>query len=109
MTFNKPILELLAKLDLFASSGLTKASLDVHVSVHRNITINDGQHVSGDVFAHHQEHVTVFTASGTVHRYCCRLVPWMRWNCKQFHLIHDSSRQQYRWTLPEAVNTATCS
>ena len=26
-------------------------------------------HVSGDVFAHHQEHLTVFTASGTVHRY----------------------------------------
>jgi len=22
-------------------------------------------HVSGDVFAHHQEHLTVFTASGT--------------------------------------------
>jgi len=27
-------------------------------------------HVSGDVFAHHQEQVTVFTASGNVHRYC---------------------------------------
>ena len=30
-------------------------------------------HVSGDVFAHHQEPVTVFTASGNVHRCCCRL------------------------------------
>ena len=24
-------------------------------------------HVSGDVFAHHQEHLTVFTASGSIH------------------------------------------
>jgi hypothetical protein len=24
-------------------------------------------HVSGDVFAHHQEHLTVFTVSGNVH------------------------------------------
>ena len=35
---------------------------------------------SGDVFAHHQEHLTVFTASNIVHRYCCRLVSWVRWN-----------------------------
>ena len=27
-------------------------------------------HVSGDVFAHYQEHITVNTASGNVHR-CC--------------------------------------
>jgi len=31
-------------------------------------------HVSGDVFAHHQEHFTVFTVSGSVHPNCCRLV-----------------------------------
>jgi len=30
-------------------------------------------HVSGDVFAHHQEHLTVFTVSGGVHPSCCRL------------------------------------
>jgi len=30
-------------------------------------------HVSGDVFAHHQEHLTVFTVSGSVHPSCCRL------------------------------------
>jgi len=30
-------------------------------------------HVSGDVFAHHQEHLTVFTVSGNVHSSCCRL------------------------------------
>jgi len=31
-------------------------------------------HVSGDVFALHQEHLTVFTASGSFHPSCCRLV-----------------------------------
>jgi len=31
-------------------------------------------HVPGDVFAHHQEHLTVFTASDIVHLCCCRLV-----------------------------------
>jgi hypothetical protein len=30
-------------------------------------------HVSGDVFTHHQEHLTVFTAPDIVHLYCCRL------------------------------------
>ena len=30
-------------------------------------------HVSGDVFAHHQEHLTVFTVSGSVYPSCCRL------------------------------------
>jgi hypothetical protein len=27
----------------------------------------------------------------------------------QFNLIHDTSRQQYRWTISEAVNTVKCS
>jgi hypothetical protein len=31
-------------------------------------------HVSGDVFAHHQEQLTVFTLSGNVYPSCCRLV-----------------------------------
>jgi hypothetical protein len=39
------------------------------------------QHVWGGVFAHHQEHLTVFTASGNVHQCRCRLVSWMSWNC----------------------------
>jgi hypothetical protein len=38
-------------------------------------------HVSGDVFAHHQKHLTVFTISGSVHPNCCRLVSRMSWNC----------------------------
>jgi len=29
-------------------------------------------HVSGEVFAHHQEHLTVFTASDIVHLCCCQ-------------------------------------
>ena len=28
---------------------------------------------------------------------------------EQFHLIHDTSRQQYRWTISDAVNTVKCS
>jgi hypothetical protein len=31
-------------------------------------------HVSGDVFAHHQEHLTLFTVSTSIHPSCCRLV-----------------------------------
>ena len=31
------------------------------------ICTQSGLHVSGDVFAHHQEHLAVFTASDTVH------------------------------------------
>jgi hypothetical protein len=38
-------------------------------------------HVSGDVFAHRQEHLTVFTASGNIHQCRCWLVSWMSWNC----------------------------
>jgi len=30
-------------------------------------------HVSGGVFAHNQEHLAVFTVSGSVHPCCCRL------------------------------------
>jgi hypothetical protein len=33
--------------------------------------------VSGDFFAHHQEHLTVFIVSGSVLPSCCRLVSWM--------------------------------
>ena len=37
-------------------------------------------HVSGDVFAHYQGHLTVFTVSDSVHPGFCRLVSWMSWN-----------------------------
>jgi len=35
-------------------------------------------HVSG-VFAHHHEHLTVFTASDIVYLPCCRAVSWTSW------------------------------
>jgi len=34
-------------------------------------------HVSDDVFTHHQEHLTVFTVSSSIHPGYCRLVSWM--------------------------------
>jgi hypothetical protein len=59
---------------------------DIHMSVHRNIIPNYSQkdamfiylfiftgalHVSGGSSAHHQENITVHTASGIVNQYCC--------------------------------------
>jgi hypothetical protein len=48
-------------------------------------------HVSGDVFAHHQEHLTVFTVSGNVHPWCCRMVSWMSLNAISTHPRHQSA------------------
>ena len=48
-------------------------------------------HVSGDVFTHHQEHLTVFTVSGSVHPSCCRLVSWIE--LKLNYVVCDASRQ----------------
>ena len=68
------------------TSTHTLCSFDIHMSVHRNIFPNynqqdatfldlfistDALHVSGGSSAHHQEHITVHTASGIAHRYCC--------------------------------------
>ena len=36
-------------------------------------------HVSGDIFAHHQEHLTVFTVSGSVHPSYCWHQPAATW------------------------------
>jgi hypothetical protein len=36
-------------------------------------------HVSSDVFAHHQEDLTVFTVSGSVQPSFCRLMPAATW------------------------------
>jgi hypothetical protein len=61
--------------------------LDVYGSVHRDIIVKitnkvqlcrliyyskSALYVSGDIFAHHQEHLIVFTVSGSVHPSCCR-------------------------------------
>jgi hypothetical protein len=37
-------------------------------------------HVSGNVFAHHQEHLNVFRISGNIRPSSCRLVLWMIFN-----------------------------
>ena len=60
----------------------------------------DALHVSDGSSAHHQEHITVHRASGTVNQYCCLLLSWMDGS---FHLIHDGSKQQYWLIIPEAV------
>jgi len=59
-----------------------KHNLDIHESVHRDTTMKvtdkmqlyrlicyskSALHVSGDVFTHHQEYLTVFTVSGSIH------------------------------------------
>ena len=45
-----------------------------------NLFISTGAvHVSGGSSTHHQERVTVHTASGIVDRYCCLLLAWMSW------------------------------
>ena len=62
-------------------------------------------HVSGDVFANHREHLTVFTASYIVHLCCCRPVSWTRWN----EMVQDTGQQQHRCTISQAVNTIKCS
>ena len=41
--------------------------------------------VSCDVFAHHQEHLALFTVSGSVHPSCCWLLSWMSWNAVLTH------------------------
>jgi len=38
-------------------------------------------HVSGNVFAHHQEHLAVFTVSGSIYPSRYWLVSSMGWNC----------------------------
>jgi len=35
------------------------------------LIFTDALHVSGGSSAHHQEHITVHTASGIVNQYCC--------------------------------------
>ena len=61
-------------------------TFDIHMSVYRNYNSKLNQqdatfldlfisadflHVSGGSSAHHQEHLTVHTASGSVNQYCC--------------------------------------
>jgi hypothetical protein len=59
-------------------------------------------HVSGDVLAHHQENLTVFTASGTP-------ISLPAGDMDEFQLIHVTSRQRHWYILPDAVNTVKFS
>jgi len=78
--------------------------VDVHESVHRDTVMKvtnkmqlyrliyyswSALLVSGDVFTHHQEHLTVFTVSGSIHPSCCRLVSRMGWNCLRVYTPHS--------------------
>jgi len=68
---------------IFCISSLFQ--FDIHMSINRNVIPNysqqdatflefistDAVHVSGGYSAHHQEHITVHTASGIVNQYCC--------------------------------------
>jgi hypothetical protein len=59
--------------------------MQLHTSIYYS---KSAPHVSDDVFANHQEHLTEFTVSGSIHPpRCC-------WLAKQFQLIHDTSQQQ---------------
>ena len=52
---------------------------------------NSALHVSGDKFAHPQEHfLTVYTAFGTMQRHCCRPVPRLRWNSVKSYLTTNA-------------------
>jgi hypothetical protein len=44
-------------------------------------------HVSGDAFAHHQENLTVFTVSGSVHPNCCQLVSAGSNLCEHYKIL----------------------
>ena len=58
-------------------------------------------HVSGHVFAHHQEHLTVFTVSGSVHPSCCRLVSRVHWNALEtFNIIFQHISSSPKWNFP---------
>ena len=62
-------------------------------------------HVSGKVFAHHQEHLSVFTVSDIVHLWCYRPVSMDEME----HFIRDIGLQQHKWTISEAVSTVKYS
>ena len=64
---------------------------------------NLAQHVSGNVYAQHQVHTTVFTVSGSVHQSCCRLVSWMSWNCE---FIIPSQLYMFRAMLSPIIRSA---
>ena len=69
---------------------------------------NSALHVSGDKFAHPQEHfLTLYTAFDTMHQHCCRPVPRLRWNVSsistveaEFLRIQTTGRQHRGCIIP---------
>ena len=60
-------------------------------------------HVSGDKLAHLQEHfLTVYTAFGTIHRYCCQAAISV-YCTKGSNIGVLYQRQQYRCIVPKAT------
>ena len=60
-------------------------------------------HISGDIFAHHPEHLTVFAVSGSVHPSCCRLV-------SRVHSGHQAAATLLNTTrYCNTANTVNCS
>jgi hypothetical protein len=65
-------------------------------------------YVSGYVLAHHQEHLTVFTVSGSVHPSCCRLVSWMSWSFSLLVCICCTLRKRTTYTHLQGPNNTGC-
>ena len=67
-------------------------------------------HVSGDAFAHHQEHMTVFIVSGSVHPSCCRLVSRMSWSPLYMFRAVFAHHQEHMtvFTVSVSVHQSCC-
>jgi len=82
--FNITKLRLLFKLNLMFMNPVhrnTTMKVTNKIQLYRLIYYSySALHVSGDFFTHHQEHLTVFTVSGSIHPSSCLLVSWMSWN-----------------------------
>ena len=74
----------------FSNTSCINLNYDQHDATFLDLFIStDAVHVSGGSSAHHQEHITVYTASGIANQYCCWLLSWMRWNGVPSHLIYE--------------------
>jgi hypothetical protein len=99
-------------LNFFSKADLV---LDVYQSVYCDIIIKvtnkmqiyrlihyskSALHVSGNVFAHHQKHLTYLQYPVVFTQVAAGWCPGSS---------RDTSRQQRGWTLPDTVNTVKCS
>jgi len=98
---------------------------DVRESVHRDTTMKgtnkmqlyrfidysySALYVSGDVFAHHQEHLTVITVSGSVHPSGYRLVPWLSFSSNiKVNLLFQVSSTCFGRCFRSSSGTLDCN